>query len=52
VFNKRKGDSDGGSGRKPFYGVDWIYGVSKTVFKNESGTSQEDFAAYAIDTFI
>lgn len=50
VFNRRNGDEDGGTNRKPFKGVDWIYGVSKTQFKSEDGVSQEDFATYIIET--
>lgn len=52
TFNRRKGDEDGGSGRKPFYGVDWIYGVSKTIFSNEAATAQQDFATMCIDTCV
>lgn len=49
-FSRFDGDRDSGTNRKPFKGVDWIYGVSKTVFQDEADTAQPDFATMVIDT--
>lgn len=50
LFKRFKGDLDSGTGRKPLHGVDWIYGVSKTIFKDEGATAQQDFATMCLDT--
>jgi len=50
LFKRFDGDLDDGTGRKPFKGVDWIYGVSPTVFEDESDTAQPDFAKMCLDT--
>jgi len=50
LFNRFEGDLDKGTGRKPFKGVDYVTGISKTIFKNEAGTTQEDFALMCLDT--
>lgn len=50
LFKRIVGDLDNGTSRKPFYGIDWLYGVRKSQFSNEAGTSQEDYACCCIDT--
>ena len=50
LFHRFDGDLDDGSGRKPFKGVDWIYGISPTVFEDKSDTAQPDLAKMCVDT--
>jgi len=50
LFKRFDGDLDSGSGRKPFKGIDWIYGVAPTVFEDESDTAQPDYAKCVLDT--
>ena len=50
MFNRFEGDLDSGTKRKPFMGVDWIYGISKTVFENESNVAQSDYGLMCLDT--
>ncbi len=50
LFKRIVGDQDNGTGRKPFYGIDWLYGVRKSQFTSEAGTTQEDYACLCIDT--
>lgn len=50
LFDRIKGDLDKGTGRKPFIGVDWVYGVSKGQYKDEAGSTQEDYAVMCLDT--
>ena len=52
MFRRTKGDLDKGTNRKPFYGIDWLYGVRKSQFANEAGTAQQDFAVCCIDTHV
>jgi len=50
LFKRFEGDQDNGTKRKPFKGVEWMYGVSSTVFQNEADTAQPDFAKMCLDT--
>ena len=50
LFNRFDGDLDKGTGRKPFKGVDWVTGISKTIFKDAAANDQEDFACMCLDT--
>ncbi len=50
MFKRFKGDLDSGTKRKPFKGVEWIYGIAKTVFQDEADSAQPDFACVAVDT--